>query len=115
VTHADNLDRPAARLHGLGPRRREAITNEAGEYLACEAMGEHDRFSEPVRGIGEDSERAAPFRPKSRFSGRHHAFALSCAAVGGSAYSPVITGIAAEPGHHEHRRPNTRLPTDASG
>jgi hypothetical protein len=27
----------------------------------------------------------------------------------------VITGIGAEPGHHEHRSPSTRLPTLASG
>jgi hypothetical protein len=36
-------------------------------------------------------------------------------ATGGSAYSPIIFGIGADPGHHEHRKPSTRLPTEASG
>jgi hypothetical protein len=27
----------------------------------------------------------------------------------------VSTGIGASPWHHEHRKPSTRLPTDASG
>jgi hypothetical protein len=37
-------------------------------------------------------------------------------AIGGAACRPVSTGIGAlSPGHHEHRKPITRLPTDASG
>src|SRR5262249_41008395 len=36
-------------------------------------------------------------------------------AAGGTACSPVSTGIGVEdPGHQEHREPSTRLPTDAS-
>src|SRR5258708_25134764 len=31
------------------------------------------------------------------------------------ACSPVVTGIGAEPGHSEQRKPRTRLPTEASG
>jgi hypothetical protein len=36
-------------------------------------------------------------------------------AAGGTACNPVRTGICAVPGHHEQRKPSTRLPTDASG
>jgi hypothetical protein len=35
--------------------------------------------------------------------------------LGGNACNPMIFGIGAEPGHHEHLSPSTRLPTDASG
>ena len=36
-------------------------------------------------------------------------------AAGGSACRPRIFGIGAEPGHHEHRKPSTSVPTEASG
>jgi len=36
-------------------------------------------------------------------------------AAGGKTCRPRIFGIGAEPGHQEHRRPSTRLPTEASG
>ena len=36
-------------------------------------------------------------------------------AAGGNACKPLSTGIGAEPGHHEHRSPSTRLPTVACG
>jgi len=36
-------------------------------------------------------------------------------AAGGSLFRPRITGIGAEPRHHEQRKPSTRLPIDASG
>jgi hypothetical protein len=35
--------------------------------------------------------------------------------AGGGAYSPSSFGIGADPGHREHRRPSTNVPTDASG
>jgi hypothetical protein len=35
--------------------------------------------------------------------------------AGGSAYSPRSLGIGADPGHHEHRKPSTKVPTEASG
>jgi hypothetical protein len=35
--------------------------------------------------------------------------------AGGNAYSPSNFGIGADPGHHEHRRPSTNVPTEASG
>jgi len=34
-------------------------------------------------------------------------------AAGGKTRKPVITGIGADPGHHEQRRPSTRLPIEA--
>lgn len=37
------------------------------------------------------------------------------ATIGGCARTPTIRGIGADPGHHEQRRPKTRLPTEASG
>jgi hypothetical protein len=36
-------------------------------------------------------------------------------AAGGRAYGPSSFGIGADPGHHEHRRPNTNVPTEAGG
>src|SRR5271170_4953415 len=36
-------------------------------------------------------------------------------AAGGRECNPRILGIGAEPGHHEQRRPRTRVPTEASG
>jgi hypothetical protein len=36
-------------------------------------------------------------------------------AAGGSACRPSIFGIGAEPGHQPHRKPSTRVPTEASG
>ena len=36
-----------------------------------------------------------------------------CLTVGGSACSPAIAGIGAEPGHHEHRSPSARLAASA--
>jgi hypothetical protein len=35
--------------------------------------------------------------------------------AGGRAYSPNSFGIGADPGHQEHRRPSTNVPTEASG
>jgi hypothetical protein len=35
--------------------------------------------------------------------------------AGGSANSPSSLGIGANPGHHEHLRPSTSVPTEASG
>jgi hypothetical protein len=37
----------------------------------------------------------------------------SSAEAGGKAYRQSSLGIGAEPGHHEHRRPSTSVPTDA--
>jgi len=39
---------------------------------------------------------------------------LRCTA-GGDACNPVSTGIGAAPPHQEHRRPSTKVPTDANG
>jgi hypothetical protein len=35
--------------------------------------------------------------------------------AGGGACSPMILGMGAEPAHHEHLSPGTRLPIDAMG
>jgi hypothetical protein len=35
--------------------------------------------------------------------------------AGGSVDRPSSFGIGADPGHHEHRRPSTNVPTEASG
>jgi hypothetical protein len=35
--------------------------------------------------------------------------------LGGNACNPIIFGMGADPAHHEHRSPSTRLPTDAMG
>jgi hypothetical protein len=44
-----------------------------------------------------------------------HRFDAAVFAAGGKACSPRILGIGADSGHHEHRRPSTNVPTDASG
>jgi hypothetical protein len=35
--------------------------------------------------------------------------------AGGNAYKPSSFGIGADPGHQEHRRPRTIVPTEARG
>ena len=37
------------------------------------------------------------------------------AVTGVSAYRPSSFGVGADPGHHEHRKPRTSVPTEASG
>jgi hypothetical protein len=69
--YADNFDRPAALPHGFAPRCGEAIPNETCDCFGCESIGEHESLSEAARGVGEYSERTAPFRAKSGLSERH--------------------------------------------
>jgi Tripartite tricarboxylate transporter family receptor len=46
---------------------------------------------------------------------RLHSVEAAAPTVGGNACRPNIFGIGAELGHHEHRKPSTRVPTEASG
>jgi hypothetical protein len=41
------------------------------------------------------------------------AWAILALRAGGSAYNPNSFGIGSVPGHQEHRRPSTRVPTEA--
>jgi hypothetical protein len=41
--------------------------------------------------------------------------AITLPRAGGSAYKPRSFGIGADPGHQEHRKPSTNVPTEASG
>jgi hypothetical protein len=44
-----------------------------------------------------------------------HSFEDTAAACGGKACKSSSFGMGAEPGHHKHRSPSTRVPTEASG
>jgi hypothetical protein len=52
---------------------------------------------------------------KRRAAGPPHRFDAAAFAAGGKGCNPRILGIGADSGHHEHRSPNTRVATDASG
>jgi hypothetical protein len=65
-----------------------------------------------VREVGALAQGAAP-APFGSLSHAHHA--VSARLAGGRTDSPISFGIGADPGHHEHRRPSTSVPTEASG
>jgi hypothetical protein len=50
-----------------------------------------------------------------KFGHRKETGRAVAAAAGGRAYSPASFGIGVDPGHHEHRSPSTRVPTEDSG
>jgi hypothetical protein len=66
--------------------------------------------------MAEGSRRFPPLaRKRGSRTQTYHACALPMPCAGGKAYSPSSLGMGANPGHHEHRRPSTRVPTEARG
>jgi hypothetical protein len=87
--------------------------------LATEILRAQDRSLEPrLAGCGLGRE-TVPGRhgvpPGYPTSPDRNSHAVCTRLAGGRANRPISFGIGAEPGHHEHRKPSTSVPMEASG